>query len=84
MKNANVGDLKNNLSKFLAMVEKGEEVVICKRNIPIARIVPVDQGQTVNRTRLGRGAGTVEIHGDLTDPLIPSEAWKMFSDETTP
>jgi len=36
----NIADLKNNLSKILAMVSQGLEVEICKRNIPIARIVP--------------------------------------------
>jgi len=84
MKNANIGELKNNLSRFLALVEKGEMVVVCKRNIPVARIVPVEDGQRNNRTRLGCGAGTVEIHGDLTEPLMPLDDWQMLVDETTP
>jgi hypothetical protein len=36
----NIGELKDNLSKFIRLVEKGEAVEVRKRNIPIARIVP--------------------------------------------
>ncbi len=34
MKTTNIGDLKDNLSKFINFVEQGEVVEICKRNIP--------------------------------------------------
>jgi antitoxin (DNA-binding transcriptional repressor) of toxin-antitoxin stability system len=40
LKTANIGDLKDNLSKFISFVEQGEVVEICKRNIPIALLVP--------------------------------------------
>lgn len=82
MKNANIADLKNNLSKFIALVEKGESVVICKRNVPIARIEPIAVETPVNRTRLGSGAGSVDILGDLTEPMIPEDQWQMLADET--
>ena len=77
MKIANIAELKNRLSEFLALVEQGEEIEIRKRNIPIARVVPIAR-KRVNRTQIGCGAGTVEIHGDLTEPLIPEDAWGMF------
>ena len=82
MKNANIAELKNSLSKYIALVEKGESVVICKRNVPIARIDPIAAEAPVNRTRLGSGAGTVDILGDLTEPLISEDHWQMLSDET--
>mgnify|MGYP001048111290 CR=1 FL=1 len=34
-----VKEMKNNLSRFLARVKQGEEVVITERGKPIARIV---------------------------------------------
>jgi len=40
MKTANIGDLKNNLSKYLADVKRGGEVLVKERNAPIAKIVP--------------------------------------------
>jgi prevent-host-death family protein len=77
MKVANIAELKNRLSEFLALVEQGEEIEVRKRNVPIARVVPIAR-KRVNRTRIGCGAGTVRIHGDLTEPLIPEGVWEML------
>jgi antitoxin (DNA-binding transcriptional repressor) of toxin-antitoxin stability system len=77
MKTANIGELKDNLSKFIGFVEKGEVVQICKRNVPIALLVPHNSKQTGNETKLGCGTGTVQIKGNLTEPLIPEESWDM-------
>jgi prevent-host-death family protein len=41
MRAVNIGDLKNNLSRYLNEVRRGSEVVIKDRNRPIARIVPI-------------------------------------------
>ena len=78
MKTANIGDLKDNLSKYINFVEQGEVVEICKRNIPIALLVPHHSKRTPNRTKLGCGLGTVRIKGDLTEPLIPEDSWDML------
>ena len=78
MKTANIGDLKTNLSKFINFVEQGEVIEICKRNIPIALLVPHGSKKTPNRTQLGCGAGTVQVKGDLTEPLIPEDSWEML------
>jgi antitoxin (DNA-binding transcriptional repressor) of toxin-antitoxin stability system len=77
MKTANIGELKDNLSKIMGLVERGEKVEIRKRNIPIALLIPVGIGKIVNRTKLGCGLGTVQTLGDLTEPLIPEERWDM-------
>ncbi len=34
----NVAEAKAKLSKYLEMVERGERVVICRRNVPIAEL----------------------------------------------
>jgi antitoxin (DNA-binding transcriptional repressor) of toxin-antitoxin stability system len=77
MKTTNIGELKNNLSKFISFVEQGEVVAICKRNVPIAMMVPHSSKTTGNQTKLGCGMGTVQIKGDLTAPLIPEDSWEM-------
>jgi prevent-host-death family protein len=41
MRTANIGVLKNQLSAYLKFVRNGEEVVVCDRNVPVARIVPL-------------------------------------------
>ena len=39
MNTAGIKDIKNNLSRYLAQVKAGEEIVITERGKPIARII---------------------------------------------
>lgn len=78
MKVANIAELKNNISKYLSLVEKGEEIKICKRNIPIAYLVPIAPEVKKNQTKLGCGRKSVQVKGDLTEPMIPNENWEML------
>ncbi len=41
MKTVKISDLKARLSAHLQFVRGGEEVVVCDRNKPVARIVPI-------------------------------------------
>lgn len=79
MKMANIAEFKNQLSRFIAAVEQGEEVEIRRRNLPIARMVPV-KGHGPNRTKLGSGRGSARVAGDLTEPLVPEGDWEMLRD----
>lgn len=40
MKAVNISDLKAQLSAHIQLVKDGEEVLVCDRNKPVARIVP--------------------------------------------
>jgi len=40
--NLNVVDLKNQLSEIIRRVEAGESVTICRRNVPVAKLVPAE------------------------------------------
>ena len=42
MRVVNIGDLKAHLSAHLQRVREGEEVLVCDRKQPVARIVPCD------------------------------------------
>ena len=35
----NIADLKARLSEFVELAESGQEVVVCRRNLPVARLV---------------------------------------------
>ncbi len=50
-----VFEAKNRLSALLAEVEKGAEVVITNRGVPVARLVPADTGAQA-RARAQRAA----------------------------
>jgi len=81
IKSANLAKVKNHLSKFLAEVEQGHEVVICKRNIPVARITRMDRPRK-NTSKPGWAGRSVRVHGDLTGPCIPLEDWEMIREDS--
>ncbi len=55
------------------VAENGEEVVILKRGKPVARLVaPVAPTEGFPQEKL---RGTVHIHGDIVEPVLPAEAW---------
>jgi prevent-host-death family protein len=49
MKTVKISELKANLSAHLRRVSAGEEVVVCDRNRPIARIVPLESSEYSER-----------------------------------
>ena len=63
----NIHEAKTNLSKLLARVEGGEEVIIAKAGKPIARLVPVNK--RIARRVPGSAKGKVTISPDFDAPL---------------
>lgn len=52
MKTVSISDLKARLSAHIKLVRKGQEVIVCDRGEPVARIVPVtldDQSEQTKR-----------------------------------
>ncbi|HEX6792491.1 MAG TPA: type II toxin-antitoxin system prevent-host-death family antitoxin [Casimicrobiaceae bacterium] len=54
MRKATVSEAKNRLSEYLQLVERGETVLILRRDKPIARLVPIDSanGRNAEEQRL--------------------------------
>ena len=69
MTTVNIEQINNHFSSYLKIVMDGEPVEVCKRNVAVARIVPV-LPKAKNRTQLGCGKGSVKINGDITAPAI--------------
>jgi prevent-host-death family protein len=66
MAQVGVHEAKTHLSRLLRQVAAGEEVVITRGGVPIAKLVPV----SAPRTRaLGRDEGQYEIPDDFNAPL---------------
>ena len=72
----NIHEAKTHLSGYLTRVAKGETIVLCKRNTPIAEIRPLPSRRTQRRP-LGLAAGQVEIPQEFFDPL-PAEFLDFF------
>jgi prevent-host-death family protein len=62
----NVHDAKTHLSRLLRRVAAGEEIVIARAGVPVARLVPV-----ANRPerRFGIDRGLFEVPEDFDAPL---------------
>ena len=63
----NIFEVKAKLSEYLDAVERGERVMICKRNRPIAELRSVGPAQVARR--LGTAAGAVKIPPGFFEPL---------------
>jgi prevent-host-death family protein len=74
MKTVTIHEAKTQLSKLIAEVEDGGEVVIARGKIPTVRLVPVTP---INRRRFGALKGLVSIDDSFFDPLPADElaAW---------
>jgi prevent-host-death family protein len=75
MKQVNIHEAKTQLSKLLRRVAAGEEILIAKRGVPVARLVAVPAG---NRKRaVGAYGDTIKIANDFDAPL-PDEILDAF------
>lgn len=68
MKTINVHQAKTNLSKLLADVELGEEIIIANRGVPVAKLIPF-HGTSNRRASLGQDQGRFVVPEDFNDPL---------------
>lgn len=71
----NVHEAKTHLSNLLQRVVAGEEVLIAKAGVPVARLVPVVL--PVEQRPLGMEQGRVFIADDFDAPL-PAEVQDSF------
>lgn len=69
MVEVNVHEAKTHLSKLLARVEGGEEVLISRAGKPVARLVPVVRKR--GRRIPGRDKGKIWLADDFDGPLPP-------------
>lgn len=77
MTQVNVHEAKTNLSKLLARVEAGEEVIIARGKDPVARLVPMEKAK--KRKLLGAFKGQFELSDAFFEPLPDDElaAWGL-------
>jgi prevent-host-death family protein len=66
VKEVNVHEAKTQLSRLLARVAAGEEIIISRAGKPIARLVPIG---TVTRRVLGHDRGIFTVPDDFNAPL---------------
>lgn len=68
-----VHQAKTHLSRLLQQVERGEEVVVCRGKLPIAKIVPSGPSR-VTRPKVGKATSQrFNIPADAFAPLVDEE-----------
>jgi prevent-host-death family protein len=82
MKAAKVSELKAGLSKYLARVKRGEEVLVTERGTPIAKLVPLAStsgvGSGWDRVRRLERDGRLIVRGT---GRVPDRFWELPAPE---
>jgi prevent-host-death family protein len=66
MRNVNIADLKSHLSRYLAEVRAGAEILVRDRNTPIAKLIPLTSPDDLDAEERALIA-----HGQLRPPEQP-------------
>lgn len=66
----NIAEAKAKLSELIAAVERGEDVVIARGGVPVARIVPATHGA---RFRIGLADGEAGACPDFLEPMVDAD-----------
>ena len=76
MKISSVHEAKTNLSRLIQSAERGEEVLIARRNKPVVRLVAI--APAPKKRKLGIFHGEFEVGPGFFEPLPASEldAWE--------
>ena len=77
MKTITIHKAKTNLSRLIADVCKGEEIIIARGKKPVAKLVPVEPAPPVRKP--GRLKGQFKLGPEFFEPLPPGELelwWK--------
>ena len=78
----NLYEVKAQLSKYIEIVEAGEVVVVCKRNVPVAEIRPIAKKKK-KVPQLGWAEGAYEVPADF-NRLSKEELLQWEGDENDP
>ena len=79
METVNVHEAKTHLSRLLRRVEAGEEILISRAGVPIARLSRFHRSAPPRRG--GQWRGLVRIGEDFDDPLPWSVEGSFYGDE---
>ncbi|MSQ47699.1 MAG: type II toxin-antitoxin system Phd/YefM family antitoxin [Deltaproteobacteria bacterium] len=79
MKKLNLHEVKTHLSRYLPLLKKGETILLCKQNVPIAEIRPFASLHKAKRP-IGLAKGEFSVSPEFLEPL-PDEHLLPFLGE---
>lgn len=72
----NIHEAKTHLSRYLKRISRGETILLCKRNVPIAEIKPL-QLPWKDKRSIGLAKGRFRLPAEFSEPL-PEEVLHAF------
>ncbi len=72
----NIHEAKKHLSKYLGRLAKGETILLCKRNVPVAEIRGISPTRKAKRP-IGLAKNRIRVPDSFFKPL-PSETLDAF------
>jgi antitoxin (DNA-binding transcriptional repressor) of toxin-antitoxin stability system len=81
MKKLNIHEAKTHLSRYLPLLAKGESILLCKRNVPIAEIRPLPAARKTKRP-IGLAEGEFTVPPEFFEPL-PDDILAAFAGQDT-
>jgi antitoxin (DNA-binding transcriptional repressor) of toxin-antitoxin stability system len=65
----NIHEIKTQLSKYIDLVEGGETVLVCKRNVPVAEIRSIGKKKQKRKPVMGWAEGQGKTSLSLDEPM---------------
>ncbi|HLW77758.1 MAG TPA: hypothetical protein VKS01_12250 [Bryobacteraceae bacterium] len=72
----NIHEAKTHLSKYVKKAQKGQRIVLCIRNVPVAELRSLPK-ESDRKAGYGAAKGQVVIHPEFFDPM-PDEFLAYF------
>ena len=72
----NIHEVKAKLSEYLDLAARGERVLICKRNQPVAELRAIEAARTEPRP-VGLAKGQIDVPASFFEPL-PDDLFEAF------
>ncbi|MGH7337063.1 MAG: type II toxin-antitoxin system Phd/YefM family antitoxin [Myxococcota bacterium] len=70
-----IGELRDNVSRFVRRAAQGETIVIVNRDREVAVLAPFRRRRTKAARLLGCMKGSARIRGDIVGPIVPEKDW---------
>ncbi len=74
----NIHEIKGQLSKYIELVETGETVIVCKRNVPVAELRRIEQEQ--KKTPVLGSAARAGIDGTTFGEPLPEADLRLWQE----
>jgi antitoxin (DNA-binding transcriptional repressor) of toxin-antitoxin stability system len=74
---ANIQEVKTHLSEYLNRLDEEKELVICKRNVPVAILRPVNGDKPETPRKIGMARGEFVVPASFFE-VLPTELVDSF------